>query len=59
VLDQNPAHDVGGGGKEAPAVFPRMVFVRDQPQKGFVNERRRLEVVILSLSAELDLGDLP
>jgi len=24
-----------------------------------VNERRRLEVVILSLSAELDLGDLP
>jgi hypothetical protein len=59
VLDQNSAHDVGGGGKKARPIVPRVVLVRDQSQIGFVNEGRGLELVIHPFMPELNLGDPP
>ena len=43
-IHQNPAHGLGGGGEEIPAVFPWVVLLGNS-QPGFVNQSRGLQSV--------------
>jgi len=45
VVDQDPAHRLGGSAKEMGAAIPIRIFVSGQAQPGFMHQRRWLERV--------------
>jgi hypothetical protein len=57
VVDEYPAHHVGGHAKEVRAIVPVNATLIDQPEEGLVNKSRRLERVTGSLAPKLTRGD--
>ena len=60
VVDQNPPHCFGGGGKEMPAAIPVLtLFTAHEPQIDLVHQRRRLERLARRLLRHLLGGQSP
>ena len=58
VVDQDPAHGLGGDREEVAAVLPGDARLVDEAEIRLVDDGRRLERVARALSPELALGDL-
>ena len=58
MVHENAPHDASGNGQEMRAVLPRNIFGIDQPQVGFIDERRRLKAVPGTLSCHAPSRDL-
>jgi len=56
VIDQNPAHELRGKTDELCAALPVQVLLIEQAQVGFVNQRRPLQRVALTLTSQLSIG---
>jgi len=57
MVHQDAAHDLGAGGQEMRTVVPVGPPGVDQPQVGFIDERRGLECVARRLGRHVVLGD--
>ena len=58
MVHENAPHDASGNRQEMRPVLPRNIFGIDQPQIGFVDERRRLKAVPGTLSCHAPSRDL-
>jgi len=58
VIDQDTPHQVGGNGKEVSAVLPMYVPGINEPQKGLIDQSRRLQGMTAALPTQI-AGRLP
>jgi hypothetical protein len=59
VIDEDPAHQLRCKPEELPATLPLHVLLIDEPQKGFVHERRALQGVFGALAPQVLLRHVP
>ncbi len=59
VIDQYATHGLRGGAVEVDAIVEMSLAGAGQAEIGFVNERGRLERVILALAKHIVIGQLP
>jgi hypothetical protein len=55
-IHQDVTHQLSGDGEEVSAVLPAHLGSINEPQVGFMDQRRGLQCVIRSLSSHVPLG---
>jgi hypothetical protein len=53
VIDQDTPHQIGGNGKEVSPVLPVYIPRINEPQKGLVDQGRRLQGMTAALPAQI------